>query len=247
MSPVHRIHKSEAFAQIPNDTLRDNRLSYRARGILAMVLTHSDHWDVDKDFIESQGTEGDVAITSAFRELEALGYRRVVRSRDGQGRITTQVHWYETPPVPELSGTGDSGTGNSGDLRTPPQNTNQEHPSPPLVVTSPPVPPATERGAAPTTVTDETVVKDDDGFEEFWRAFPRKERQVVTRAAYRHALESTDPNTLLAGAKGYARKITRDGTEPRYIQTADRWLREERWTDDYAAPRADRPWYHVAE
>lgn len=188
------------------------------------------HWSATRQQIQ------DETRLSKWKVDKAL---RVLRERDwllgeAEGGYDRTVRW-----TPRFSGDASPGIQAMDDLdsRRSTSLLDSETTTTPL----PPAPAPTE------TVTEDTSVKDDDGFEEFWRAFPRKERQVVTRAAYRHALESTDPNTLLAGAKGYARKITRDGTEPRYIQTADRWLREERWTDDYAAPRADRPWYHVAE
>lgn len=233
MSPVHRIHKSETFAQIPNDTLRDARLSYRARGILAMVLTHSDHWEVDKDFIESQGTEGDVAITSAFRELETLGYRRVVRSRDEQGRLTTQVHWYETPPGPEKSGPGDS-----GDLRTPSKNTKNLLP--------PPVDPSPTGGSRGDTVTPGESHGRSSGatppegeeseraFERFWTTYPRCERVRVTRAAWDAALRKASAEEIITAAARYAALCEGRGGE--FVSPAVTWLNDERWRDRLPEP-----------
>jgi hypothetical protein len=71
------------FTQIPNGWLRDRRLSRRARGLLAELMTHQIGWEVTLDSLIEGGTEGRDAIRGAITELEGFGYLTRERSRDG--------------------------------------------------------------------------------------------------------------------------------------------------------------------
>ena len=73
------------FTQIANQALRDPRLSYRAKGILATALTHEAGFSFGRPWIDSHGTEGRDAITAAIAELKALGYCRSVRTKNDAG------------------------------------------------------------------------------------------------------------------------------------------------------------------
>lgn len=86
------------FAQIANSALRDKRLSFRARGILAMMLSHTGEWRTNRDWIASQTDhEGRQAIQTALNELTALGYRKVVKQQGPDGRWHNITHWYHAP------------------------------------------------------------------------------------------------------------------------------------------------------
>lgn len=92
------------FAQIANSALRDKRLSYTARGILAYVLSHSGEWKIDRNTLgENTSKEGQKAIQNALNELTALGYRTVVKEQQANGQWTSVVVWVHAP---ELVGTG---------------------------------------------------------------------------------------------------------------------------------------------
>ena len=71
----------------------------------------------------------------------------------------------------------------------------------------------------------------DDLFEEFWRAFPKREGdnpEAPARAAWRKAIGSgANPAEIIAGARAYA-AATAD-RERKFIASAGRWLSEERW------------------
>ena len=74
--PVIRGHHSfdNHFTQIPNHWLRDSRLSFKARGLIALVMSHSQGWSLSVNALAEQNQEGKDAIRSAITELEALGY-----------------------------------------------------------------------------------------------------------------------------------------------------------------------------
>ena len=74
--PLIRGHHAfdDHFTQIPNEWLRDTRLSFKARGVLAMIMSHREGWSLSINSIASQNQEGKDAIRSAIQELEQAGY-----------------------------------------------------------------------------------------------------------------------------------------------------------------------------
>lgn len=61
------------FTLILNDAIRDKRLSWRAKGILAGCLSFSDR-KFSKQLIIDNGTEGRDAVIAALKELRQFGY-----------------------------------------------------------------------------------------------------------------------------------------------------------------------------
>lgn len=77
-----------SFTQIPNAWLRDSRLSFKARGLLAMLMTHEQGWKVGITTIANDAQrDGRDSVLTAVRELEELGYL-VRHPRRGGGRFT---------------------------------------------------------------------------------------------------------------------------------------------------------------
>lgn len=123
---VNRIEQVP-FAQIANAALRDERLSFRARGILAMVLSHTDGWKATRDWIVTQSEkEGRDAIQRALNELTALGYREVRKVRLEDGTIRTEVHWRHVPleaHAPDREGEVGAAPSESRETGNPPAGT----------------------------------------------------------------------------------------------------------------------------
>lgn len=98
MSIVRGPRPKGHFTVICNDTLRDTRLSYRARGLLAAILSRPDDWRTSADSLAREGLEGRGAILTALRELEDMGYLRRVKTRDPQtGRLSQHSIVYDRP------------------------------------------------------------------------------------------------------------------------------------------------------
>lgn len=97
----------DKFAIIANNALRDKRLSYRAKGILAACLTHSENFSFNKSWILEHGTEGRDAIVAALKELRSLGYLKNIKLRDERGKILGEHYEFsDVPQAPDHGSTG---------------------------------------------------------------------------------------------------------------------------------------------
>jgi hypothetical protein len=85
------------YTTIRNDVLRDTKLSFRARGVLAYLLSHSDNWRTDAESMAAVASEGRQAIQTALKELKVAGYIETRKSQDALGRWTTTTIVYDTP------------------------------------------------------------------------------------------------------------------------------------------------------
>ncbi|WP_435216386.1 hypothetical protein [Streptomyces sp. bgisy034] len=76
---------ADGFTQIANGLFRDSELSYKAKGLLGYVSTHTDGWQVTVTDLVRLGPDGREAVRTGLKELEARGYlvRERLRRPDG--------------------------------------------------------------------------------------------------------------------------------------------------------------------
>jgi hypothetical protein len=88
------------FVQIPNQWMRDTRLSRKARGLLAELMTHSVGWSVTLESLVDGGPEGRDAVRTAIIELEETGYLVRTRQRGEDGRLLGINYDLQDPDQP---------------------------------------------------------------------------------------------------------------------------------------------------
>lgn len=108
---LRRIANPKGWTSIPTKALADGKISFRAAGVLAYLLSRPDGWETDSKRLARgngrEGREGRDAVRSALNELELRGYLHRVKVRrpagmtlDGRyvgGQITTEYFVSDHP------------------------------------------------------------------------------------------------------------------------------------------------------
>lgn len=108
---VIRVAKRARFTSVDRETIRDSRLSFRARGLLVWLLDKPDDFRVRSEQIADHASEGRDAVRTALRELEQLGYLERTKSRGEGGRWVHEVIVHERPVTAGHTADGLPGAG----------------------------------------------------------------------------------------------------------------------------------------
>lgn len=147
---------SDGYTIIPNHWSRDPNLSWKAKGLLAYIASHTEGYELRTEQIIREGVDGRDAVLSGLRELEERGYLRRHYHRNSLGHVKDVI--FEVfehpeppgqPPPPPGNPDPDPGKpkdgfpvgGSAGEERTPiPKNTKvqeQQQLPPPAVADEP--------------------------------------------------------------------------------------------------------------
>lgn len=202
--PLIRGHHAfdDHYTQIPNAWLRDTRLTFKARGVLAMIMSHTAGWSLSIASLAARNQEGKDALRSAIKELEDIGYLIRTQENDG-GRFGETVWVTQDPADLPLAGFPSS-----------------ENPTPKKNI-----------------VKEEQVKKNNDElFQEFWNAYPRKLDKAKAFRAFKSALKRTKFEDILAGVIAYRNDPKRDPDFTKYPAT---WLNNDSWENAAIAPETE--------
>lgn len=135
---LHRNARTRFFTTLGNEVLRDNRLSFCARGILGHLLSFPDGQRADIRALAERTPEGRERVASALRELERYGYLKRTVARTAQGRLYTEIDVFDCPdgcspqaaPKAGSPGSGGRTPGPDGDQPSKKQDEEPSHPAP---------------------------------------------------------------------------------------------------------------------
>ncbi|HFK1531720.1 DNA-binding protein [Bacillus thuringiensis] len=95
---IFRVKKDNNYSVINNTGLKDKRLSWKAKGILAYILTLPDDWVFYREELSQHAKDGINSLRAGMQELKEYGYIRRFPVRDEKNKI---VRWetiiYEIP------------------------------------------------------------------------------------------------------------------------------------------------------
>lgn len=95
---IVRASEPAGFTQVPNAALRDERLSYKARGIHANLLSNSDTgWLESADTLAEKSPDGRHAVRTGLQELVKYGYIEYQKSQGSDGHWSTEMTVYTSP------------------------------------------------------------------------------------------------------------------------------------------------------
>ena len=101
--PICRIMKESNYTRVSNYYLRDNSLSFKAKGLLTLMLSLPEDWDYTISGLAQFTADGRVSIASTICELEERGYVRRSQTRGENGAFAQNEYWiYEMPQTSEL-------------------------------------------------------------------------------------------------------------------------------------------------
>ena len=84
MSNVERV-KEHGYTITDNQIIKDERLSWKARGIFQYLWAMPDDWNFYVDEVAKHSKDGIKALKSGLSELEKYGYLKRIRIRDKKG------------------------------------------------------------------------------------------------------------------------------------------------------------------
>ena len=85
------------FTIISNDVINDQRLSFKARGLLIYLLSKPDAWRTTTAHLASVSPNGIDAVKTGMKELQQVGYIRRVKERHHDGTISTHTIVFDRP------------------------------------------------------------------------------------------------------------------------------------------------------
>lgn len=100
---IVRVIKSKDYTTICNRIFKDRRLSLKAKGLLAMLLSLSDHWELSIKGLEVILKEGRTSIRSTMNELIENGYVERQQIRENNKFIGVDYIVFELPKSQNLT------------------------------------------------------------------------------------------------------------------------------------------------
>ena len=196
------------FTQVPNAWLRDIRLSYKARGLLAELMSHSIGYEVSIKRLASKGIDGRDSIASAISELEAIGYLKREQLRNLDGTLASTLWTTKDPQQPW-----------------------SDYPS-----TAEPI--AENQHLKKNNYKKTELKNNyAQNFELFWDRYPRKVGKGSAEKSFGKALMEVDDQQRDDLAKQIIQSAHRLANDPnlpeaQYIPHASTWLNREGWLDE---------------
>jgi len=91
----------ENFTTVPNSLINDERLSWKAKGILIYLMSKPNDWVVRESDLIKKAKESKTAYRSGCKELEDLGYLKVSQKRSEDGTFSNSVVTIDLLPMSE--------------------------------------------------------------------------------------------------------------------------------------------------
>lgn len=196
----------QGFTRIPNEWLRDNRISMKGKGLLAYLLSHEVGYTITLGQIERETADGRHAIRSAMDELISAGYLAKQRTHDERG-WNAGLAWFLQDPNPK----SENPTLENPTLENRPtleENLKEKN---------------TSKRSYPQGELE-------GAFKVFWTLYPRKVEKIAARKAFAKAVGEVGAQVVLDGV----RRLADDPNLPpkQYVKHPASWLNSGGWEDE---------------
>ena len=96
---IFRVNKNKNYTVMSNYHLKDANMSFKAKGLLSMMLSLPDDWDYSIKGIISISKENKTSIQSTLKELEENKYLKRTKKQNEKGQFGYIYDIYEKPWV----------------------------------------------------------------------------------------------------------------------------------------------------
>ena len=85
---IFRVEKTKNYTTMSNRHFQDKRLSYKAKGLLSLMLSLPEEWDYSVQGLMKLSRDGKDSVMAGINELEDCGYLIRTQEKDESGRFT---------------------------------------------------------------------------------------------------------------------------------------------------------------
>lgn len=94
---TYKVHKTKDYTVMSNTHLRDKNLSFKAKGLLSVMLSLPEEWDYSMNGLVAISKENLTAVRNTLSELEENRYLIRERKQNSKGQFEYEYHIYEKP------------------------------------------------------------------------------------------------------------------------------------------------------
>lgn len=212
---IYRVKKDSNYVVLNNTGLRDPQLSWKAKGLLAYMLSMPDDWQFYDEELEKHARDGRDSLKSAIKELRLSGYfKRVPKQGEGGRLVGWETVVFETPQPVDSN---DRLPENPSDGK-PVRRENRQTENPKLLSIN-------NTKYLLKQNTKNNISSYSEEFERFWLVYPRKIGKKEAFKNWNTRLKAkVTPETLIEAAKNYAEACKQRGTSPEYIMHPSTFL-----------------------
>ena len=239
MGDLVKSGRKESFTVLYNSMITDKRLSLKAKGLFAVMMSRPEGWEFSVSGLAAFAGVGKDSIRTTLAELEEVGYLLRSQAHDSGGKFAGNIYVLQDI-APPLSGNTDNGKNRQRETTLPENPTQRKKDSKERKTKEPPIPP---EGAVCESKkrADKSIPKwKPERFEAFW-TFYRTHARGEDRIGAVKAWDKLKPDDTLIDtmARALRNQIQSDDWRRGIgIPHAETWLNNARWTDQ---KRPDTP------
>ena len=209
---IYRIHKEDNYVIVDKAFLLNEKISLKAKGLLALLLSYPDNWQFYEAEIVQHAADKANSLSSGLKELIENGYIVRKLGKDETGKFKGyEYHIYEKP-ITEKPITENSVLLNNKDTKnkdTKNKNTKNKN---------------TKTASSPELASE---------FKEWYSKYPHPRNEQQTMKNYIKARKTYSAEQLMTALNNYLAEIEEQHTDKRYIKHSTNFVGQEQAFVDY--------------
>jgi hypothetical protein len=209
---IFRKHKVTNYTSIDNGIFKNPKLSYKATGLLCLMLSLPDGWDFTIEGLEKMKLDNKTSIRTGLKELEENGYLVRTRERNEKGVLLGTIY----------------------DIYEQPKLENQTQVQPKLEKPTLEKPTLENRTQLNTNIIKDLNNKKENikrKFERFYLEYPKKVKKYDVEKWFTKNKPDDDLfNQIMSALKKF--KKTEQWQTKQFIPYPTTWLNQKRWEDE---------------